>query len=204
MELIPIRALEPSVALSASCWWAFQLIFSVTIENLYTAIGLAGRSWKINRLAKKYFLILVNVRNFTSSVSTKVRFAFSVSLIHCGFDLNQNRLIELSQDWSLLSRTVIFSHLSAGFVKKEKKVLCTYAYFVFSRIVLDSRFGFCTFVWIYPRDGPGHPCRNPGGDRTHVRRMHKIQHERQSQVPVLTANLRIKKWRYYEAKVTSR
>jgi hypothetical protein len=37
-ELIPVSAVEFGLALSASCWWAFNLVFSVTFESLVSIL----------------------------------------------------------------------------------------------------------------------------------------------------------------------
>lgn len=41
-ELIPAGGLEIGTALAASCWWAFNLVFSVTFESLVRAVGIPG------------------------------------------------------------------------------------------------------------------------------------------------------------------
>lgn len=41
-QLMPAKAIEVGLALSAAVWWAFNLVFSLTLSSLVTAIGLSG------------------------------------------------------------------------------------------------------------------------------------------------------------------
>ena len=42
VELIPCKVLEGSLALASAVWWAFNLVFSMTLTSLVGAIGLSG------------------------------------------------------------------------------------------------------------------------------------------------------------------
>lgn len=45
MELLPSRGLELGSTLGSGMWWAFHLVFSLTLERLYDAIGMSGVFW---------------------------------------------------------------------------------------------------------------------------------------------------------------
>ena len=42
VELIPCKVLEGSLALASAVWWAFNLVFSMTLTSLLGAISLSG------------------------------------------------------------------------------------------------------------------------------------------------------------------
>lgn len=42
VELIPAKAIEFGLGLSAAVWWAFNLVFSLTLSSLMDTVGLSG------------------------------------------------------------------------------------------------------------------------------------------------------------------
>jgi hypothetical protein len=42
VEIIPCRAIEIGLALSSAVWWAFNLVFAMTLASLLEVIGVSG------------------------------------------------------------------------------------------------------------------------------------------------------------------
>lgn len=42
VEILPIKALEVGLALASAVWWAFNLVFSMTLGSIIGAVGLTG------------------------------------------------------------------------------------------------------------------------------------------------------------------
>ena len=67
VELMPAKAIEVGLCLSSAVWWAFNLIFSLTLSSLVQAIGMVGLSAihaVVCGLAYAFVLLIVpDVRN---------------------------------------------------------------------------------------------------------------------------------------------
>ena len=44
VELIPQKAIEVGLAVSSAVWWAFNLVFSLTLASLLSVVGISGIS----------------------------------------------------------------------------------------------------------------------------------------------------------------
>lgn len=44
VELIPQKAVEVGLAVSSAVWWAFNLVFSLTLASLLSVVGISGIS----------------------------------------------------------------------------------------------------------------------------------------------------------------
>lgn len=105
--MIPQKAIEVGLAVSAAVWWAFNLVFSLTLASLLSVVGISGKIRYLRGCVILLWLVcvtcpLISGISAIHAVVSGLMFAVVLMVVP---DVRDNSLQEIEEFYRIITNT---------------------------------------------------------------------------------------------------